>query len=272
MEKIRFHPIVAALLTPVLLAVLIASSTAQAANDRLFSSFARTILQTLNAAPVDSLPATNGYGAPRIAVRTVGAETPEIAANYTRQLLLALQKQAKGRFAFVALDSLDRLILDIKAEGTPTPEATARIRNLRVNARADVLVAGTVRRKNGETRLSYQAINTETGALLASTASRLVYTSSRPAPRIEPPNIEPPNIEPRKKTASHQSGYRTTVQEAEQMLFDKGYDPGPIDGHLTSETRAALRRYQQDSAMPMNGRLTRRVVNNLRRDTRAIVF
>ena len=56
------------------------------------------------------------------------------------------------------------------------------------------------------------------------------------------------------------------------MLFERGYDPGPVDGYLTPETREALRAYQLDSALPVNGRLTRRVVENLRRDSRGLIF
>ena len=59
-----------------------------------------------------------------------------------------------------------------------------------------------------------------------------------------------------------------TVLEAERLLFDLGYDPGPVDGVLTGETRTALRAYQRDSALPINGRMTWRVVENMRRDTR----
>ena len=59
-----------------------------------------------------------------------------------------------------------------------------------------------------------------------------------------------------------------TVSEAEELLWEHGYDPGPVDGVITGKTRKALEAYQADSALPVNGRLTRRVVENLRRDTR----
>jgi len=236
---------------------------AQAATDRLFAGFAGTVLEGLNAAPVESLPANNGYGAPRIVVRTIGGGSPDISASYNRRMLRALQTGAKGRFSFVALDALDRLILDIKAEKLTVRETDARIRDLRINARADILVAGTVNRQNGETTLSYQAINTETGALLASTTARPVTTQTR-APKFPKPAIV--------QAQRRNDGYRPTVEEAERLLLEKGYDPGPVDGYMSAKTRTALRRYQHDSALPMNGRLTRKVVNNLRRDTRNAAF
>jgi hypothetical protein len=253
-------------LLPLALAVFIATSSlgtsdAQANNDQPFNSLARTIMDGLNSAAVDSLPANNGYGPPRIAVRTVGRDstTNEATEDYTQRMLTALQHQTRGRFTFVALDSLDRLILDIKAEDLSPADSKARIRDLRANARADVLVAGVLRKSDGETSLSYQAINTDTGALLASTAIK----------RINP--FTPSNSTPI-RTPGRPGRYRATVQEAEQLLVDKGYDPGPIDGYMTPKTRQALRAYQLDSAMPVNGRLTRRVVNNLRRDTRSVTF
>ncbi|MFT6580692.1 MAG: peptidoglycan-binding domain-containing protein [Alphaproteobacteria bacterium] len=253
---------------PLVLAALLLTGfapmgAAQAAGDRLFANFAGTVLKGLNAASVESLPANNGYGAPRIVVRTLGGDSPEIAAAYTRRMLRALQTRAKGQFGFVALDAMDRLIRDIKAEDLSTDATNARIRDLRINARADILVAGTLRRRNGETLLSYQAINPETGALLASTAARPVTMLTRD---------QTPEYKVAAPTRRRGDGYRPTVEEVERLLLEKGYDPGAVDGYMTGETRAALRRYQQDSALPLNGRLTRRVVNNLRRDTRAAAY
>jgi hypothetical protein len=236
---------------------------AWAANDRMFSGFARTIVDGLNAAKLSSLPANGGYGAPRIAVRTLnrdGGVTPDAeSAGYTRRMLAALQKHGGRRFAFIALDALDGLIRDIKAQGLPDDEADARIRELRANARADVLVAGTVANGVDGPTLSYQAVSTSTGELLASTPVEPL----RPLIRSAPARANP---------APALGRHRTSVAEAEQLLVERGYDPGPVDGYLTPETREALRAYQLDSALPVNGRLTRRVVENLRRDSRGLIF
>jgi len=242
---------------------LIWKSNAWAGNDPMFSGFARDIVDGLNAANLASLPAGSGYGPPRIAVRTLnrgGSVTSDAeSASYTRLMLAALQKRGNRRFTFIALDALDSLIRDIKVRGLPASETKARIRDLRANAQADVLVAGTVvNGKDGQT-LSYQAISTSTGELLASTA-------------IEPLRPETHPTLARSDFAPTRARHRSSVEEVEQLLFDKGYDPGPVDGYLTAKTRQALRAYQLDSALPVNGRLTRRVVGNLRRDTRGAVF
>jgi putative peptidoglycan binding protein len=42
---------------------------------------------------------------------------------------------------------------------------------------------------------------------------------------------------------------------AETHLRDFGYDPGPVDGHFTAETRAAVRAYQARYGLPVSGLL-----------------
>jgi len=237
----------------------IGADEAIAATDRVHTTLTRQLIQGMEAAPIGSLPAASGYGAPSLAIQTIAENGQEDrAADHTRQMLAALGQQARGRFRFVALGSLDKLILAIKAQGLPRDEEQLRIQELRVNARADVFVHGTLTDRDGRTYLSYQAVNTATGELLAATESVAVsgprtIQVRTPAARVSP---------------DPQLPYRASVAEAEQLLFDKGYDPGPVDGFLTPETREAIRTYQLDSALPVNGRLTRRVVSNLRRDTR----
>jgi len=246
-------------------------SDARAGNDRVFSGFARSIIAGLNTAKMASLPANSGYGSPRIVVRTVdrdtGATSGTTSAAYTRRMLAALQKHGNGRFTFVALDALDGLIRDIRAAGLPAGETNARISELRVNAQADILVAGTVAAEPDGPYLSYQAVSTSTGELLASTSIEPLRALIQPITR---PPVRPTVA--RSNAVPIQSRHSTIIEEAEQMLSEKGYDPGPIDGYLTAETRAALRAYPLDSALPVNGRLTRRVVDNLRRDSRSMTF
>ncbi|MCP5366834.1 MAG: peptidoglycan-binding protein [Hyphomicrobiales bacterium] len=61
---------------------------------------------------------------------------------------------------------------------------------------------------------------------------------------------------------------RPVVAETQRMLAELGYDPGPADGVMKPRTRTALAAYQSDSGLPVNGRMTRRVVERLRRDAR----
>jgi hypothetical protein len=45
------------------------------------------------------------------------------------------------------------------------------------------------------------------------------------------------------------------IGQAQERLKAAGYDPGPIDGVLGSQTRAALRRYQASQGLPTTGAL-----------------
>jgi peptidoglycan hydrolase-like protein with peptidoglycan-binding domain len=45
------------------------------------------------------------------------------------------------------------------------------------------------------------------------------------------------------------------VRQVQQALKDKGHDPGPIDGVVGSQTKAALKSYQQAEGLKATGRL-----------------
>jgi peptidoglycan hydrolase-like protein with peptidoglycan-binding domain len=46
-----------------------------------------------------------------------------------------------------------------------------------------------------------------------------------------------------------------TIRQAQQQLKAAGFDPGPVDGHLGSSTRAALSNYQAAHSLPKTGKL-----------------
>jgi peptidoglycan hydrolase-like protein with peptidoglycan-binding domain len=45
------------------------------------------------------------------------------------------------------------------------------------------------------------------------------------------------------------------IKKVQETLRDKGYDPGPIDGVMGSQTREALRQYQKAENLPVTGHL-----------------
>jgi formylglycine-generating enzyme required for sulfatase activity len=61
------------------------------------------------------------------------------------------------------------------------------------------------------------------------------------------------------------AGRRVTVAETQRLLAELGYDPGPANGLLNGRTRSAIVAYQRDRGLAVNGRMTRRVVESLRR-------
>lgn len=54
-----------------------------------------------------------------------------------------------------------------------------------------------------------------------------------------------------------------TVRQAQQQLKAAGFDPGPVDGHLGPNTRAALRDYQAAHSLPKTGKLDRETRRSL---------
>jgi len=46
-----------------------------------------------------------------------------------------------------------------------------------------------------------------------------------------------------------------TVRHAQQALMDRGISPGPIDGKMGPQTKAALREFQQKENLKVTGRL-----------------
>jgi peptidoglycan hydrolase-like protein with peptidoglycan-binding domain len=47
------------------------------------------------------------------------------------------------------------------------------------------------------------------------------------------------------------------IQVAEQHLREFGYDPGPVDGIYTPQTKAAVRAFQARYGLPVSGLLDR---------------
>ena len=52
------------------------------------------------------------------------------------------------------------------------------------------------------------------------------------------------------------------VRSVQRALRDRGYDPGPIDNVMGSQTKAALTKYQRDNNLPV-GQLDFETLNSL---------
>ena len=144
-----------------------------AVSDRAVDALAGEIVRGLNAADLGDVPAGSGYSRPTIAIKAFtddGGPVDVADANYVNdRLLMALQRQAGGRFRFVARDAVGDLIADIDATTEPSAERDARLRDLQANLRADILIRGTIRRTARGPVLTYQAVASESGALFVST-------------------------------------------------------------------------------------------------------
>lgn len=55
-----------------------------------------------------------------------------------------------------------------------------------------------------------------------------------------------------------------TVRDIQAGLQRLGYDPGPADGRYGGKTEAAIRQYQQDAGIPVDGQPTPALLQNIR--------
>jgi|ERR1035441_595665 hypothetical protein len=54
-----------------------------------------------------------------------------------------------------------------------------------------------------------------------------------------------------------------TAESVQRALKDKGYDPGPIDGHAGPKTQEALRAFQAEQKMPQTGKMNKATLEKL---------
>ncbi len=98
-------------------------------------------------------------------------------------------------------------------------------------------------------------------ALLVACASEPATTSA-PAPESTPAPVtaQEPVTAPADSTPVH-----LTVREAQELLLEKGYNPGVVDGISGPRTANALRQFQRDEGLVGTGRLDQETMNALAR-------
>lgn len=91
------------------------------------------------------------------------------------------------------------------------------------------------------------------------------YTPSpTPAPSTMPdlgPSAAPlmlPNT-----TRANGDQLKMMIMRVQAALYSKGYDPGAIDGVMTSETKLALAKFQSAHGLPANSKMTTATLNAL---------
>jgi len=60
------------------------------------------------------------------------------------------------------------------------------------------------------------------------------------------------------------SAGNATVRDIQAGLQRLGYNPGPADGRMGPKTSAAIRQYQQDNGMPVDGQPSQAVLDSIR--------
>ena len=56
-------------------------------------------------------------------------------------------------------------------------------------------------------------------------------------------------------TEAPRTAYPRLVRRVQQILVERGYDPGPVDGLWGPRTEAALRAFQRDHGLEVDGTL-----------------
>jgi peptidoglycan hydrolase-like protein with peptidoglycan-binding domain len=68
------------------------------------------------------------------------------------------------------------------------------------------------------------------------------------------------------KDEMDRSGRSAKVRTAQQALTDKGFNPGPVDGLMGPQTRAAVQDFQRKEGLEANGQLDAKTMSRLGTD------
>jgi hypothetical protein len=230
----------------------------------------------------------------RIAIRpfSVGqAPLPASLANeYNDKVLVSLLSQGGSRYRFIAREALGAVIKEIDESSSRDADLDDLLSALVERAKADVLVVGKLRRTSDEAVvLSYEAVKVRDGTILAATSyqhlsldpaevdlaarSEALDESAKPAARPKSGDLldfptgagadrtaEPTVPKPRLAKPDPE------VAMVQADLQELGYDPGPVDGILGTRTKAAIRAYQRDTGLAVDGRLSATLIDSLRGD------
>lgn len=69
-------------------------------------------------------------------------------------------------------------------------------------------------------------------------------------------------------TPSSNVAHNSLVANTQSSLSRLGYDPGPVDGVLGPRTSAAIREYQYDNGLPLDGQVTASLEQHILTQTR----
>ncbi len=246
-----------------------AHASVTATDQATFDYFARHLLAGIGAANFSDIPARAGYGRPRIAVLPFPLNPtkvpPPVAAEFNSRLLAALTRQGSGAYRFVARQALMSIAKHDRAIAGTAPGTGGWIKDLMENAAVDILIVGRLRPDKPGFVLSYEALSVEDATLFAATGPRHV---GGPAGFAAKPFITTGNPRASTPLPGPDPRPRAKVRDAQRLLAGLGYDPGPSDGVARRKTRVALRAFQRHHAMADHGRLTRLVMDRLRRSWR----
>lgn len=104
-----------------------------------------------------------------------------------------------------------------------------------------------------------------TGGVLLVLIAIGLLVEEEPVPVYDPPGprtiaIDP---EPNRSPSAPTQAQEALVYEAQELLSEMGYNPGNSDGVAGRQTTQAVRAFQQDLGMPVNGRISEDLIDTL---------
>ena len=243
---------------------LMRPALAQEVAQSQFASFAEELLAGIGSASVEDIPAIGGYGKPRIAVapfkNTEKTIPPSIASEYNARLLAELTRKGGGTYRFVARETLREIIRELDTIEELEAPNDSRVADLLRNAKVDILIVGALRKTGRVVTISYKAVSVEDGIVFAATRPREIWLSQT--------NVVVRRNERQSPSGRLANGGRRPVYLAQRLLVGLGYHPGPSDGLMRLRLRRAIRAYQHDFGQVATGRMTRRLLRELRASLR----
>ena len=256
----RWVSVTAAALSIGLMGPVLAQEPAQSQ----FASFAEELLAGIGSASVEDIPAIGGYGKPRIAVapfkNTEKSVPPSVASEYNTRLLAELTSRGSEIYRFVARETLREIIRELDSIEELEAPNNSRVVDLLRNAKVDILIVGALRKTGQAVTVSYKAVSVEDGIVFAATRPRQIWLT-------QPSDVERQNLH-QLPPARLANGGRRPVLLAQKLLARLGYDPGSRDGLMRPLLRRAIHAYQLDFGQVATGRMTRRLIRELRASLR----
>ena len=79
---------------------------------------------------------------------------------------------------------------------------------------------------------------------------------------LAPTSVEAKS-KPTKAAREQAKSRHNKIKATQHMLKAKGYDPGPVDGYMGKQTVDALKAYQRDHSLTVDGRIGKETFRSL---------
>ena len=263
-DRTGFKASVGALIAGLIVTPAAAQQSKLDMSQPLFRDVAHELLAGIEAAAIDEIPAHGGYRRPRIRVQPFPAKQGLVSSSESAELdarlMAELMRQGRRKFQFVEADNDPDQLSGVRREQQP----------------ADIIIKGRLQPDTYAVGLTFKAVGVGSGLILAATAPRFIriikpsvgstdFAVWSDQAQPSPPPDQTTNVVPLfLGNVGPVAGTRPTVREAQSLLLALGYRPGLVNGVLRTATRRAIRQFEANFNYAVTGRVTRRLVRQLR--------